>query len=103
MEPQDGPVRIIVETDGALSVIPGAAHRIPVLIIERRTPDGQTLRTIHCHPAEIYRDGMRFYVRRPTRPGWAAHTVVVDAEAAGATVDATTLHGLPAVLLTFEG
>ncbi len=101
MEPE-GPVRILVEPDGSLSLIPGAARRIPALIVERRAPGRQPLRTMYCHPAEVYRLGNTFYVRRPTRPGRPAHTVVIDADAAGAGVEATDLQGQPAVVLTFE-
>jgi len=102
VEPE-GPARILVESDGTLSVIPGAAHRIPALVIERRVPDRQPLRTLYCYPAEVYALGTTFYVRRPKRPGRAAHTVVIDAGVAGASVEATSVEGQPAVLLVFDG
>ena len=101
MEPE-GPVRILVEPDGSLSVIPGAAARIPALIVERCAPGRPPLRSVYCHPAEVYRLGNTFYVRRPTRPGRAAHTVVIDADAGGGTGAAADLEGQPAVLLSFE-
>ena len=102
VEPE-GPARILVEADGTLSAIPGAAERLPALVIERRTPGRQPLRTVYCYPAEVYRLGTTFYVRRPKRPGRAAHTTVIDAEAGGASVEGTTIEGEAAVLLVFDG
>lgn len=101
MEPE-GLARILVEADGALSVIPGAAERIAALVMERRAPGRPPLRTVHCYPAEVYRLATTFYVRRPKRGGRAAHTTVIDAAELGASVERTILEGEPAVLLVWQ-
>ncbi len=87
-----------IESDGSLSWLPAGAQRLAELRIVRGG-----LTTVHAAPAEVYRLGARFYVRRPKRGG-AWHTIELDADALGARVEAvTTPDGRAAAILTVDG
>ena len=77
---QDGAVeRPLIEGDGSVHWLPVGAERLAALRVRRRQPDGTWLTTVHCHPAEVYRAGDRFFVRRPKRAGTGWHTIELDA------------------------
>ncbi|HVB09715.1 MAG TPA: hypothetical protein VNM16_05040 [Bacillota bacterium] len=85
-----------VEPDGSLSWLPAGAVRLAELRVQR-----PGLTTVHAAPAEIYRAGNRFFVRRPTRVGtW--HTILLDADALGARVEDVATPAGPAVVLVVE-
>jgi hypothetical protein len=86
-----------IEADGSLSWLPAGAVRLAALHVRRGG-----LTTVHAAPAEIYRAGSRFFVRRPTRAG-AWRTIELDADALGARVEEFTTPDGPGAVLTVEG
>lgn len=91
-----------VEADGSLSWLPVDAQRLVSLTVRRRRPDGGWLTTVHCHPAEVFRQGRCFYIRKPKRIGQAWHTVRLDADELHARIEATATPAGRAVTLTVE-
>jgi hypothetical protein len=91
-----------IEADGSLSWLPRGAERLAELRVRRRQPDGTYLTTLHAAPAEVYRQGVRFYVRRPKRSD-AWHTIELDADALGARVEEITTPAGPGAILTVDG
>lgn len=86
-----------IELDGSLSWLPSGAQRLAELRIVRGG-----LTTVHAAPAEVYRLGARFYVRRPKRGG-AWHTIELDADALGARLEEfTTPDGRAGAVLTVD-
>jgi hypothetical protein len=91
-----------IEDDGTLSWLPAGAVRLAELRVRRRQAGGGYLTTVHAPPAEVYRAGQRFFVRRPKRAGAAWHTIELDAEALGADVEEVVTPAGPAVVLTVD-
>lgn len=66
------------ESDGTISWLPVDGETLTSLEIRKRGEDGEWIHTLHSHPAEIYRRGSQFYIRKPKKGGETWHTVVID-------------------------
>ncbi|MBE3589776.1 MAG: hypothetical protein IMW98_02980 [Firmicutes bacterium] len=74
--------RPLVEADGTVSWLPASGVRLDWLEVARRDAQGGWLRTLHSAPAEVWRAGRTFYIRKPKRAhaGAAWHTLTLEAD-----------------------
>ncbi|MBX5477066.1 MAG: hypothetical protein IRZ18_08105 [Clostridia bacterium] len=78
-----------IEADGTVSWLPADGVRLDWLEVARPDPKGGWLRTFHSAPAEIWRSGRTFYIRKPKRAHAAAawHTLTLHADPRHARVE----------------
>ena len=67
-----------VESDGTISWLPEGAERLAMITLWHKAGDSEWRKSVHVPPAQVFRHGERYFIRKPKRWTDAWHTTEID-------------------------